>query len=226
MQNETDLTPLIPAALTEVHQPAPETPPTAGDRLVLRRMTRAGTLPVDEDLNPASPEGPTPAERLVEVTHDTTPPMPAAPDASVFATQFVLRIDVRLPWGDDRVSSVRLLADRLRGVLDGDLLTPPEATAALHGSPKPVRVADTNSAPSRSPAGRPTLPRHGTITTPDGRNQSGFWSMAELAAQLGAPYAGVNQKYLSACREQSVDPNDHDGVTFVYKGHTIHLVVR
>lgn len=197
----------------------------AGGRLLLKRLASTGPADEDADLDPASPTGPVPAGALLEVTHDTTPPLPPAPDASVLASQFVLRIDVRLPWNDDRVSSVRLLADRLRGVLAGDLLTPPEATAAMHGSPKPIRISEADAAP-HTPVGRPTLPRHGTITSSDGRDQSGFWSMAELAAQLGAPYAAVNAKYLRTCRETSVDPNDHDGVTFTYKEQTIHLVVR
>jgi len=203
----------------------PPAPVLSPDRLLLRRLGSTGPAPEDEDLRPASLTGPTPSGGLLEVIHDTTPALPPAPDVSVFASQFVLRIDVRLPWSDDRVSSVRLLADRLRGVLAGDLLTPPEATAALHGAPKAVRIADADAAP-HTPVGRPTLPRHGTITSPDGRDQSGFWSMAELAAQLGAPYAGVNAKYLRTCRELGVDPNDHDGVTFSYKDQTIHLVVR
>jgi hypothetical protein len=234
----------LPAALSAPAAPPPEPalqhettarndeqPPSIRG-LTLRRVTQANPDPDAEDLRPNAPDPFAVAgERLergrregLTVAHDTSPEFPPPPDAAVCAAQFVARIDVRLPWDDQRVNSVRMLLDRLRGVLQGELLTPPEATAAVHGAPRSREERPPRE--FRSPPGRPSYPRFGTVTSPDGANQSGFWSMSELAAQLGCGYTGVAHKYSRICREQGFDPNDHEGVEFTYRGYTVHLRVR
>jgi hypothetical protein len=192
-------------------------------------------LPVDEDLRPdAAPVyGENVATRSaaaavsVDIQHDTSAPLPPLDDF-LSSTTVNYRFNVSLPRGDARIPSMDLLMERLRSVISGDILTPPEKVELATASPAPRHVVTKVEADRASvrETGRPRFPRRGNIISPDGSNETLFYSMADLAAQLRAPYSGVNQKYLKCCREACVDPNDHEGLNFTYKGHKVFITVR
>lgn len=222
--------------------PAPpsftETTPPA-KRRVLQPVRRDLDM-ADEDLRPDAPpvvgvnvgKDSSAAGTNVEIVHDAGIPLPALEDVTTSSVTINYRFNISLPRGDARVPSMDLLMERLRGVLAGDFLTNPEKAEIAHGNPEGpgapsqlVKKIDAERA-RMGESGRPRLPRHGNIVSPDGGNETQFYSMADLAAQLRAPYAGVNQKYLKSCREAGLDPNDHSGIEFTYKDYKIFLTVH
>lgn len=221
-----------PAAPTEVTPAPAEAPPPRKKPRMLADIVAdiqarqelearaAATGASAEDLRPNKPD-------LVVVAHGTMTDMPEVPDLYT-SDHVVFRLHVSVPSSDVRIPSLRLLMQRFKSVIEGDLLTAPEKVeSAFPDSPmaKGVKAAQLTEAQAsrRTRTGRPTLPRRGIITDEDGSNESQFTSMSDLAAQLGAAYASINQKYLQSCREQGKDPNMNDGVFFTYKGSRITL---
>lgn len=222
----TEVTPPPPPAPAEAPAPPRKKPRMLAD-IVADIQARqelearaAATGASAEDLRPNKPD-------VVSFTHDTMTAMPEVPDLHT-SDHVVFRLHVSVPSSDVRIASLRLLMQRFKSVIEGDLLTPPEKVeSAFPDSPlaKGVKAAQLTEAQAsrRTRTGRPTLPRRGIITDEDGGNESQFTSMSDLAAQLGAAYASINQKYLQSCREQGKDPNMNDGVFFTYKGSRITL---
>jgi hypothetical protein len=127
---------------------------------------------------------------------DEPPPADAEP---VVEARAVFQCTISLALSDPRMPEVRRLVDQIQAVL------------ASLGGPRP--------------SGRPPLVRRGTITTPSGE-QFSFGTLAECARQLRASYPGVSTAYREACRAAGVDPDDHDGVEFRYKGDKVLVCVR
>lgn len=216
-----------PATPSELPSGTPNPPaPTNEPRKPLRRWSQiAADLEARARVSGLDLHDPT-RHAPNELVHCEAPPEPERPPVPVFDARTArFRLDVELPLNDDRCPSLDLLMDRIRAVLRGDLLTPGEKGKALFGARKLKRAAQTAVSEYSKP-GRPTLVRHGIIVLPDGRNEDAFYSMSDLASKLDCPYSSVNQKYLNHCRSSNTDPNDHDGVTFVFKKHKITVQTR
>ena len=233
--------PVVPSVLLDVPSaPAPSTPSETPEPPPRRRIVLRSVRPVSSGDTITEPSLATPAPHLTSIDYDSMlplPPVPPEPAPGTVAESVHFRVSVTLAPDDARTHSVRLLMARLKAVLDGELLTPPERAEATwprsvlaersQTLQKRMTARECDKAqPGRPETGRPRYPRRGILTAEDGRSEYGFWSMVDLVSQLKASYAGVNAKYLKACREAGVDPNDHDGVDFTYKECKIHLKVR
>lgn len=239
----TDIT--IPAALGGSDAPAaPAEPPSP--RPVLRTLVTA--VPEVENLDPAAPDPDLiPGEQvlspedaaagtLTEILHGQKVAEPVQrPVEDYIGSHMVFRLSVVLPLGDSRIPSMDLLMTRARAVLDGELLTPPEQIEG-HFGPTPIgrkasaiksaqEMAAARRNMGRGASGRPALRRRGIIETESG-DSFGFETMLDLARQLGCAYTNVCTKYRAACAKAGVDPDDHDGVTFMYKHDKITVSTR
>lgn len=158
---------------------------------------------------------------------DEIPPIPVeGAGPATLAKGITYRFDLTLRHDDPRVPSMDLLMVKIREVLEeGARLAPAPKRIAFtkRGTIGPVKTFGGVIAPEPA-RGRPSKPRRGWVEAPGGGQQR-FDSMPELARILGASYPNLCTKYAKACEAAGVDRDAHNGVTFEYKGVTVHLTV-